>query len=102
MCVIPPPDSSVLNNAQPFIINHAGHTLCVGHNGNLVNASQLRRRLEMEGSIFQTSMDSEIVMHLLARNIHMGFEDALLEALQHLRGALLLPVHDRRHAGGRP
>jgi len=79
--------SSILANAQPFIINHAGHSLCVGHNGNLVNAASLRRKLELEGSIFQTSMDSEIVMHLLARRIHLGFEEALLESLQQLRGA---------------
>lgn len=79
--------SSVLGNAQPFIINYAGHGLCVGHNGNLVNAHELRRHLEKEGSIFQTSMDSEVVMHLLARNIHMGFEEGLIAALGQLRGA---------------
>ncbi len=79
--------SSVLGNAQPFIIDYAGHSLCVGHNGNLVNAHQLRRHLEKEGSIFQTSMDSEVVMHLLARNIHLGFEEGLIAALSQLRGA---------------
>ena len=79
--------SSVLGNAQPFIIDYAGHSLCVGHNGNLVNAHQLRRHLEREGSIFQTSMDSEVVMHLLARNIHLGFEEGLVAALCQLQGA---------------
>ncbi|MCB2189687.1 MAG: amidophosphoribosyltransferase [Deltaproteobacteria bacterium] len=79
--------SSVLGNAQPFIINYAGHSLCVGHNGNLTNALTLRRHLEREGSIFQTSMDSEVVMHLLARHIHLGFEEALIKALEQLRGA---------------
>ncbi|MEW5914512.1 MAG: amidophosphoribosyltransferase [Thermodesulfobacteriota bacterium] len=79
--------SSVLVNAQPFIISYAGHNLCVGHNGNLVNAGELKRHLEREGSIFQTTMDSEIVMHLLARNIHLGFEDGLLTALSQLQGA---------------
>ncbi len=79
--------SSVLANVQPFIINYAGHTLCLGHNGNLVNAHALRRHLEREGSIFQTTMDSEIVMHILARNIHQGFEEALVSALGQLKGA---------------
>jgi amidophosphoribosyltransferase len=79
--------SSLLANAQPFIINYAGHSLCLGHNGNLTNALELRQRLEREGSIFQTSMDSEIVMHLLARNIHLGFEEGLVAALGELKGA---------------
>ncbi len=79
--------SSVQRNVQPFIINYAGHTLCLGHNGNLVNAYQLRSRLERDGSIFQTTMDSEVVMHLLARNIHLGFEEGLVAALEELKGA---------------
>jgi amidophosphoribosyltransferase len=79
--------SSIQANVQPFIINYAGHSLCLGHNGNLTNAFDLRRRLEREGSIFQTTMDSEIVMHLLARNIHLGFEEGLIEALKELKGA---------------
>ena len=79
--------SSIQANVQPFIINYAGHSLCLGHNGNLTNAFDLRRRLEREGSIFQTTMDSEIVMHLLARNIHLGFEEGLIEALRELKGA---------------
>ncbi|KIX15562.1 amidophosphoribosyltransferase [Dethiosulfatarculus sandiegensis] len=79
--------SSVLANVQPFIIHFAGHTVCLGHNGNLVNAAELKRRLEREGSIFQTTMDSEVVMHLLTRNIHMGFEDGLVDSLKQLQGA---------------
>ncbi|MGD9123944.1 MAG: amidophosphoribosyltransferase [Desulfarculaceae bacterium] len=79
--------SSVQRNVQPFIINYAGHTVCLGHNGNLVNAAALRRDLELKGSIFQTTMDSEVVMHLMARHIHLGFEEALLAALGQLRGA---------------
>ncbi len=79
--------SSILANVQPFIINYAGHHICLGHNGNLVNATELRRYLEMEGSIFQTTTDSEVVMHLLARHINQGFEQGLLSALTQLRGA---------------
>ena len=79
--------SSILANVQPFLVKFAGHTFCVGHNGNLTNAGTLRRRLELDGSIFQTSMDSEIVMHLLARRIHLGFEEGLISAIKELRGA---------------
>lgn len=79
--------SSIQANVQPFIINYAGHSLCLGHNGNLTNALELRRRLEREGSIFQTTMDSEIVMHLLARNIHLGFEEGLIASLAEVKGA---------------
>lgn len=79
--------SSEMINVQPFIIHYAGHTFCVGHNGNLTNAGTLRRRLELDGSIFQTSTDSEVVMHLLARNIHQGFRDGLATALEQLQGA---------------
>ncbi len=79
--------SSLLVNAQPFVVTYTGHQLCVAHNGNLVNALELRRTLERDGSIFQTTMDSEIVLHLLARHVHMGFEEGLVKALGFLRGA---------------
>jgi amidophosphoribosyltransferase len=79
--------SSVLANVQPFIVNFAGMTLALGHNGNLVNAAALKRKLEHQGSIFQSTMDSEVVVHLVARAIDMGFRKALVEALKEVRGA---------------
>ena len=66
--------ASHLVNAQPFTVNHKGGTLAVAHNGNLVNTSALRDELEEEGSIFQTTMDTEIVVHLLVRNSPKGLE----------------------------
>ncbi|MCK4486787.1 MAG: class II glutamine amidotransferase, partial [Desulfobacterales bacterium] len=66
--------SSILKNAQPFVVSHAGKTIAIAHNGNLINAGKLRADLEKRGSIFQTTMDSEIIMHLLARNIQGGME----------------------------
>ena len=56
-------------NVQPFMIRHRGMELTIAHNGNLVNSMTLHKRLEAEGAIFQTSMDSEIVLHLLAREL---------------------------------
>ncbi len=89
--------SSNIINAQPFKVTHQGHTLSVAHNGNLVNARALRDKLENKGSIFQSTMDSEVVVHLLARNIHQGLEEAVKKAFSEIKGAysLLLMTQDR-------
>jgi amidophosphoribosyltransferase len=58
--------ASHIINAQPFLVTHLGGTLAVAHNGNLVNTRTLRDELEQSGSIFQTTIDSEIFIHLLA------------------------------------
>jgi amidophosphoribosyltransferase len=79
--------SSVFKNAQPFVVHHAGRTLAIGHNGNLINARRLRSELEQRGSIFQTTMDSEIIVHLIARNIHKGMEEALARTMLEIKGA---------------
>ncbi|MBI3021912.1 MAG: amidophosphoribosyltransferase, partial [Candidatus Omnitrophica bacterium] len=62
----------------------------VAHNGNLVNAFELRQQLEANGSIFQTTVDSEIILHLLARATNKNFEDDLIECLRLLKGAFTL------------
>lgn len=59
--------SSELRNAQPFLFEYVDGAISIAHNGNLVNATELRRRLEAEGSIFQTSSDTEVIIHLMAR-----------------------------------
>lgn len=79
--------SSIAKNAQPFVASYAHKSLAIAHNGNLTNARQLRNDLEGEGSIFQTTMDSEIIVHLLARNLQQGLEDALVKAVSRIRGA---------------
>lgn len=79
--------SSVLTNAQPFVVNHRGKSYGVAHNGNLVNAHILKRELEEEGSIFQTTMDSEVFLHLFVKNLKHGFEQALVNAVTRLQGA---------------
>jgi amidophosphoribosyltransferase len=79
--------SSVARNAQPFVVSYAGKTLAIGHNGNLTNARQVRSRLEKQGSIFQTTMDSEIIVHLLARNLRKGLDEAVTCAVKEIRGA---------------
>lgn len=79
--------SSVLKNAQPFIVTHAGKTLAIAHNGNLTNARRLKGELEARGSIFQTTIDSEIMVHLIARNLHSGLEEALVKTVRKIEGA---------------
>jgi amidophosphoribosyltransferase len=79
--------SSVLDNAQPFVVRHKTKSYAIAHNGNLVNAHVLKNELEESGSIFQTTMDSEIVLHLFVHNLKLGFEKALLATVTRLRGA---------------
>ncbi|HIQ36733.1 MAG TPA: amidophosphoribosyltransferase, partial [Desulfocapsa sulfexigens] len=88
--------NSNITNSQPLMVTHRGCTLAVAHNGNLVNSLELRQDLEDKGSVFQTSMDSEVLLHLLARTTHLGLERALFESFSCLRGAysVLLMTED--------
>jgi amidophosphoribosyltransferase len=84
-------------NAQPFTVNHKGGTLAVAHNGNLVNTRALRDELEETGAIFQTTMDTEVAVHLLVRNSPKGLEAAITETFSKAKGAysLLLMTQDQ-------
>jgi amidophosphoribosyltransferase len=79
--------SSVLTNAQPFLVRHRKKSYAVAHNGNIVNAHILKDELEESGSIFQTTMDSEIFLHLFVKNLEYGFEQALVKSVSRLQGA---------------
>jgi amidophosphoribosyltransferase len=79
--------SSLLVNAQPFRIKYSGTSLAIAHNGNLVNASQIRSELEDRGSIFQTSMDTEVVLHLVAKFLRLGLEEAMTHTMAQVKGA---------------
>lgn len=83
-------------NTQPFMVNYKGTPLAIAHNGNLVNSIDLRQDLERKGSIFQTTMDSEIVLHLMARALNLGLNRAIKESFDCVRGAysLLLMTED--------
>lgn len=82
--------SSLLVNAQPLIINYYYGTMAIGHNGNLTNANELREKLERMGSIFQTTTDSEIIVHLLAKPSFPNKIDRLIYALSEIKGAYSL------------
>jgi len=79
--------SSILQNVQPFCVNYSKKTLALAHNGNLVNAYQIRCSLEEEGHIFQTTMDSEVIMHLIVKNLKKGLVEAVAECMRQIKGA---------------
>ncbi len=78
---------SRLINAQPILISSFRGQLALSHNGNLVNAAKIRVQLEREGSIFISSSDSEVVLHLIAKSNQNSIEDAIVDALLTVNGA---------------
>ncbi len=81
-----------LRNAQPITVRYGGGMIAVAHNGNLTNAATLRRKLEAEGSIFQGTSDTEVIVHLFARSRKATIEERLVETLGQLEGAWSLTV----------
>jgi len=84
-------------NAQPLLFSFASGQVAVAHNGNLINAALLRRNYEKVGHIFQTTSDTEVIIHLLAKPNHQNKKNPLNHVLNHLQGAysLLLLFPDR-------
>ena len=78
---------SRIKNAQPCLIEYAGGTMAMGHNGNLVNASEIRKELGAEGAIFQSTNDSEVIVHLMAQSRRNLFVDRAVAALSQVKGA---------------
>jgi amidophosphoribosyltransferase len=84
--------SSHLVNAQPLTVDCARGQIAIAHNGNLTNASKLRDQLEAQGSIFQTTVDSEIILHLMAQPSPNGNGSNLVQALHRIEGAYSLVI----------
>lgn len=84
--------SSKIENAQPLFFRYAQGSMAVAHNGNLVNAAVLRKELEAKGSIFQTTSDTEVIAHLIARSQSKDLPGAVKDALQYIKGAYALLV----------
>ena len=78
---------SRIKNAQPCLIEYAGGTMAMGHNGNLVNAPEIRKELGSAGAIFQSTNDSEVVVHLMAQSRRNSFIDRAVSALAQVKGA---------------
>lgn len=95
---------SRIQNAQPIVVRYAQGDLSIAHNGNLTNAQELRNRLVEEGALFQTTSDSEVIVHLIARSRHESVEARIDDALSHLEGAfsLILSVGDTLFAAVDP
>jgi amidophosphoribosyltransferase len=82
--------SSELKNAQPFVVDFESGSIAVAHNGNLINAHTIKRELELKGSIFQSTMDTEVIVHLIAVSRRETIEERIAEALSRVRGAYSL------------
>jgi amidophosphoribosyltransferase len=96
--------STVLKNCQPFVVEWAHGALGIAHNGNLVNAEELRARLEARGSIFQSTSDTEVIIHLIAASTAGGLIERITDALEQVRGAysLVFLTEDRLIAARDP
>ncbi len=80
----------VLDNVQPLMGNSSLGTVAMAHNGNLVNATVLIRELELSGAVFQSTVDSEVILHLLARSLAPTLIDRIVDSLLRVRGAYSL------------
>ena len=85
--------SSSVRNAQPLMVHHVDQMIALAHNGNIVNAAGLRRKMEADGAIFQSDSDSEIFLHLIVRNMRMmTVEDSIIAACKVVKGAYSLLI----------
>lgn len=96
--------SDSIKNVAPFVVNYRLGNLAIAHNGNLTNARELRKRLVDEGAIFQTTTDSEVILHLIARSRLKTQVDQVIEALNQVEGAysLILLTDDKLIAARDP
>lgn len=78
---------SIFANAQPIIIHHRDQSFALAHNGNIVNAAKIRSKLERKGSIFHSTVDSEVIFHLIVHHLRDGLEEALTKAWEEVKGA---------------
>src|SRR5215510_12528092 len=81
---------SALLNAQPIMVQSNKGLMALAHNGNLVNAQEIRSRLESQGSIFQTNSDTEVIVHLIALSKEQTLPEAIADALRRVEGAFSL------------
>lgn len=87
-------------NIQPLVVQFKDEHIAVAHNGNLTNALEIRRDLEEQGSIFQTSMDSEVIVNLIARSHAATMEERIVEACNRIQGAFSLVINTNDYLVG--
>ncbi|HDP34422.1 MAG TPA: amidophosphoribosyltransferase [Candidatus Hydrogenedentes bacterium] len=86
--------TSNLRNVQPLVVDYARGGMAVAHNGNLTNAAALRETLEAQGAIFQSTTDSEVIIHLISRSQEKDFTDCVIDALCQVVGAYSVVIHN--------
>ena len=84
--------SSLVANAQPLVVHYQKGMMALAHNGNLTNALELREELGKNGAVFQTTIDSEVIINLITRYCRDSLEDALVKTMMDLRGAYALVI----------
>lgn len=84
--------STYLVNAQPILVHYSRGSLALGHNGNLINMASLKKDLEAQGALFQSTSDSEIIAHLISRAPHPKIEDAIKDTMSKISGSYSLVV----------
>jgi amidophosphoribosyltransferase len=92
--------SSHLRNAQPLTVDCSRGQIAIAHNGNLTNAAELREQLESRGAIFQTTVDSEVILHLMAQPSLNGQENNLIETIRRIEGAFSLVIMNEQELIG--
>ena len=92
--------SSTVKNVQPLLINHKKGFIAVAHNGNLTNSVQLKNELEDAGSILQTTMDSELIVHFLVRDHKNNYRSKVMPIAQRMEGAysFVIMINDAIYA----
>ena len=87
-------------NAQPLVVNMRGGSLAISHNGNFTNSGIIRKELVKEGAIFQTSTDTEVLVHMIARSQKKEMHERITDALHHIRGAfsITMMIKDKIYA----
>jgi len=84
--------SSSVKNIQPFFVKHKKECISIAHNGNIVNAASLRQKMETKGSIFQSTMDSEIIIHFFVKSKENNYKNRVIDALSQIKGAYSLVI----------
>lgn len=92
--------SSALRNAQPLFVDSNKLPLALAHNGNLINSKELHERLESKGAIFQTTSDSELILHLVMRSKEKSTEEKIIGALKKIKGAFSLVLMTKEEVMG--
>ena len=86
--------ASMRENAQPLVIKYRSGSIALAHNGNLVNSGQLRDKLEEQGAIFQSTIDSEVIAYLISkyRTVNENVEESIRQAMKEIKGSYALIV----------